>query len=117
VANGASAEATFGLGSSTVNALAVADNGNAICIFVDAESFAPKQFKYRRFVVGQGWGALSVLPDPGLAGEPNQTLVAAYNGDGRGVIGWQEADAVSDGAGGIINVDFNFMEPAPGINP
>ncbi|MFL6571032.1 MAG: Ig-like domain-containing protein [Burkholderiales bacterium] len=107
----------FGLGSSTVNALAIADNGNAICIFVDAESFAPKQFKYRRFVVGQGWGAMSVLPDPGLVGEPNQTLFAAYNGSGQGVMAWQEAGAIPASDGGSINVGFNFMELAPGINP
>jgi hypothetical protein len=107
----------FGLASSTVNALAAADNGNAICIFVDAESFAPKQFKYRRFVVGQGWGAMSVLPDPGLVGEPNQTLFAAYNGSGQGAMAWQEADAIPASDGGLINVGYNFMELAPGINP
>jgi hypothetical protein len=107
----------FGLGSSTVNALAVADNGNAICIFVDAESSPSKQFKYRRFVVGQGWGPMSVLPDPGLVGEPNQFLLAAYNGNGQGVMGWHEAGAIPTGDGGFMNVGFNFMELAPDINP
>jgi hypothetical protein len=107
----------FGRGSSTVNALAVADNGNAICIFVDAESFAPKEFKYRRFVVGQGWGAMSVLPDPGLVGEPNGLVLTAYNGNGQGVMAWQEGDAIPDGAGGLINLGYNFVELAPGINP
>jgi len=97
--------------------LAVADNGNAICIFVDAESFAPKEFKYRRFVVGQGWGAMSVLPDPGLVGEPNGLLLTAYNGNGQGVMAWQEGDAIPDGAGGLINLGYNFVELAPGINP
>jgi hypothetical protein len=107
----------FGLGSSTVNALAVADNGNAICIFVDAESFAPRQFKYRRFVVGEGWGTMSVLPEPGLVGEPNQTLLAAYNGSSQGAMAWQEAADIPTGDGGLIFVGYNFMQLAPGINP
>jgi hypothetical protein len=100
-----------------VNALAIADNGNAICIFVDAESFAPRQFKYRRFVVGQGWGAMSVLPDPGLVGDPNQTLFAAYNGNGQGVMAWQEAEGIAVDAVTLINTGYNFMELAPRINP
>jgi hypothetical protein len=106
----------FGLGSSKVNAVAVADSGNAICIFADAESFAPKEFKYRRFLVGQGWSSMSTLNDPGLVGEPNEFLRAAYNESGRGVIAWQEASAVSDGNHGLIFTGFNFMELAPSID-
>jgi len=105
----------FGRGSSKVNAVAVADSGNAICIFVDAESFASKEFKYRRFLVGQGWGSMSTLNDPGLVGEPNESLRAAYNGNGQGVMAWQEASAVPDGSGGLISIGFNFMELAPSI--
>ena len=83
----------------------------------DAESFAPKEFKYRRFLVGQGWGSMSTLNDPGLVGEPNQFLRAAYNRSGQGVMGWQEGNDVSDGNYGLISVGFNFMELAPGIDP
>jgi hypothetical protein len=107
----------FGLGSSEINAVAMADSGNAICLFVDAETFAAKEFKYRRYIVGQGWSPISALNDPGLAGEPNGFLRAAYNGSGRGVMGWQEASAVSDGNHGLIFTGFNFMELAPSIDP
>ena len=107
----------FGLGSSEINAVAVADSGNAICFFVDAESFAAKGFKYRRYIAGQGWSPRSVLNDPGLVGNPNGFLRVAYNGSGQGVIAWEEAGDVPDGNGGIFFVDFNFMELAPGIDP
>ncbi len=107
----------FGLGSSEINAVAVADSGNAICLFVDAESFAAKEFKYRRYIVGQGWSPISALNDPGLVGEPNQFLRAAYNRSGQGVIAWQEGNDVSDGNHGSISVGFNFMELAPIIDP
>jgi hypothetical protein len=106
-----------GLGSSTINAVAVADSGNAICLFVDAESFPPKEFKHRRYVVGQGWSPISVLNDPGLVGEPNAYLTVSYNHSGRGVIAWNEASAVSDGNHGLISTSFNFMELAPSIDP
>ena len=107
----------FGLGSSTINAVAVTDSGDAICLFVDAESFPPKEFKHRRYVVGQGWSPISVLNDPGLVGEPNAYLTVSYNHSGQGVIGWQEASAVSDGNHGLISTSFNFIELAPSIDP
>src|SRR6266446_3714 len=89
--------------SSDINAIAVADSGNAICLF---------GLSYRRFVVGQGWSPISVLNDPGLVGNPNGFLRGAYNGSGQGVIGWQEASDVPDGNGGLFFIDFNFMELA-----
>jgi hypothetical protein len=60
---------------------------------------------------------MSVLPDPGLVGEPNGLVLTAYNGNGQGVMAWQEGDAIPDGAGGLINLGYNFVELAPGINP
>jgi hypothetical protein len=106
----------IGLGSSTINALALADNGNAICIFVGAATLAGKQFQYRRFGVGQGWGAPSVLPDPGLVGNPNQSLWVAYNDNGQGVMAWQEAGDIPIDPVTLMSVWYNFMELAPGIH-
>jgi hypothetical protein len=107
--------ATQGLGSGHINAIAVADSGNAICFFTNSPTLLEKEFKYRRFTAGNGWGPLAILNDPGLVGEPNEVLNAAYNANGQGVIGWNEASAVSDGSGGLIFTSFNFMELAPNV--
>ena len=107
---------TPGLGTPEVLALALATNGNAICIFAEGESFPQLPFKYRRYVAGLGWAPMNTLQHAGRVGNPNSSLQAAYNENGQGVMAWKEETGITIG-GTFYSVSYNFMELAPSINP
>jgi hypothetical protein len=107
---------TPGLGTPEVLALALAANGNAICIFADGEKFPQLPFKYRRYVSGEGWAPTNTLQHAGRVGNPNSSLQAAYNENGQGVMAWKEETGITTG-GTFYSVSYNFMELAPGVNP
>lgn len=98
-------------------ALAIAASGNAICFVYHTPSIVDPTFRYRRYIVGQGWQPLTILEDPGVVGNPNSSLRAAYNANGEGVLVWSEAGNIPNGNGGLFSVNYGFMELGPTINP
>jgi hypothetical protein len=106
----------LGPGAPEVLALALAADGNAICIFWDGERFPQLPFKYRRYVAGLGWTSMNTLQDAGRLGNPNASLQAAYNENGRGIMAWNEETSITI-EGTLHSVSYNFMELAPSINP
>jgi hypothetical protein len=95
------------LNSVTIEGFAMTPNGNAIC-------FYDEPFTYRPFVVGQGWEPPVVLKESGLVGDPNTTLRAGYNREGKGLILWQEFGAgITPGV--VYNTDYLFLALAPDI--
>ncbi|HLQ25353.1 MAG TPA: hypothetical protein VK138_05665, partial [Acidiferrobacterales bacterium] len=107
---------TLGLGTPEVLALALAADGNAICIFWDGESFPQLPFKYRRYVSDQGWTSMNTLQHAGRIGNPNSSLQAAYNENGQGIMAWKEETGIVIGSTSY-SISYNFMELAPSINP
>jgi hypothetical protein len=107
---------TVGLGTPQIDSLAVASNGNAICIFLDGESFALLPIKYRRYVVGQGWTDMTVLQHIGRLGNSNNSLIASYNANGQGIMSWSEVTTDFDGTVYTFPT-YAFLELAPNINP
>lgn len=107
---------TVGLGTAQIDSLAVASSGNAICLFYDGESFALLPFKYRRYIVGQGWTDMTVLQHIGRMGNANNSLIAAYNADGQGIMSWNEVATFFDGMFYTFET-YPFLELAPSINP
>ena len=107
---------TGGLGTAQIDSLAVASNGNAICLFYDGESFALLPFKYRRYIVGQGWTDMTVLQHIGRLGESNNSLIAAYNANGQGMMSCSEVTTDFDGTVYTFPT-YAFLELAPNINP
>jgi len=59
---------------------------------------------------------MNTLQHAGRIGNPNSSLQAAYNEDGRGIMAWKEETGIAIGSTSY-SIPYNFMELAPGINP